>query len=85
MCHRCSPTFSGLPPLAVHVGSSEVLLDCSRGVAVAAERAGVRSSESVAGHAHVFPLLQFIPEARAAVEEITRFVLNHSSHQDQSP
>jgi len=78
--------FTGLPPLAIHVGSSEVLLDCARGVAVAAERAGIPVELKVwQDMPHVFPLLQFIPEARAAVEETARFVLSHSSNQEQSP
>ena len=71
--------FAGLPPLWFVVGSTEVLLDDSRRAAAAARAAGVATELQVwRGMPHVFPLFQFLPEARAALEQIAEFVLRHT-------
>lgn len=74
-----SPLFAdlaGLPPLAIHVGSTEVLLDDSRRLAARAREHGV-AVELTTWHRmpHVFPMFaDFIPEARRAIDAIAAFV-----------
>lgn len=71
--------FTGLPPLSFVVGGTEVLLDDSVRAAAAARSAGVPTELHVwPGMPHVFPLFQFLPEARAALEQMTEFVLMHT-------
>lgn len=71
--------YAGLPPLAFVVGATEVLLDDSRRAAAAARAAGVPTELHVwPGMPHVFPLFQFLPEARAALGQIAEFVLRHT-------
>ncbi|MDZ7827032.1 MAG: alpha/beta hydrolase [Gammaproteobacteria bacterium] len=75
-----SPLFADyrdFPPLLLHVGSTEILLDDATRVARAAERAGVRTDLRIwPAQPHVFHLAgPFLPEARTAVHEIARFVL----------
>lgn len=81
--HHVSPLrgdLSGLPPLAIFVGGTEVLLDDSRRLADAARAAGVPADLHVwPDMPHVFPLFQFLPEARAALAQIADFVLRHTS------
>jgi acetyl esterase/lipase len=73
-----SPLFAdlhGLPPLMIHVGTEEILLDDARRLADAAESAGVSVRLHIwPGMFHVFPLLPFAPEARQALEEAAAFV-----------
>lgn len=74
-----SPLFadlSGLPPLLVHVGGDEVMLDDSRVFAQRAREAGVTVSLRIfEGMWHVFHAAGTgIPEARQAVDEIGSFV-----------
>lgn len=80
--HYLSPVngdFTGLPPLSFVVGGTEVLLDDSRRAAAAAHAAGVSTELHVwPGMPHVFPLFQFLPEARAALVQIADFVLRHT-------
>jgi len=80
--HYISPVngdFTGLPPLAIMVGGTEVLLDDSRRVAAIARAAGVPTELYVwPGMPHCFPLFHFLPEARQALEVIARFVLQHT-------
>jgi epsilon-lactone hydrolase len=72
-----SPLFadlSGLPPLHIEVGSTELLLDDARELARRATRAGVRCSLSVVDEAiHNFPqAAPHTPEGREAVARIAR-------------
>lgn len=76
---RISPlfgSFSGLPPLLIHVGSTEVLRDDARRIAQRASAAGVYAHLKVWYRMpHVFQIFsQFIPEAREAMDEIAEFV-----------
>lgn len=74
-----SPLFadlSGLPPLLVHVGGDEVMLDDSRLLAERARHAGVEVAFRVYegmwhGHHHAAPE---IPEAQAAMHDIAAFI-----------
>lgn len=71
--------FKGFPPLALHVGSTEILLDDAIRVARAAERDDVATSLRIwPAQPHVFPMLsQWLPEGREAITAIGRFVVGH--------
>jgi acetyl esterase/lipase len=79
----CAPTvsplygdFRGFPPLVVHVSSTEVLYDDARRVVETARAAGVDAELRVWTELpHAFPaFVDILPEARAAVTEIARFI-----------
>ena len=58
----------GLPPLMIHVGSEELLLDDAKGLGKAAREAGVDVTLHIwEGCFHNFMAMGFIPEARAAM------------------
>ena len=68
--------FHGLPPLSVHVGTTEILLDDSRRLAERARRHGVEV-ELKTWHRmpHVFPMFaDVLPEGRRALDEIGAFI-----------
>ncbi|BBO81550.1 hypothetical protein DSCO28_21160 [Desulfosarcina ovata subsp. sediminis] len=69
----------GLPPLLIHVGTDELLLDDSKRVAKKAEDAGVNVTLKIYDKLwHVFHLnLKAMPEARAAVAEFAAFIKKH--------
>ena len=75
---RLSPLFAdltGLPPLLVHAGSAELLLDDGRRLAEAAGRAGVAVSfEEAADMPHVWHIIAVAPEATAATGRIGAFL-----------
>ena len=79
--------FSGLPPLLVQAGSTEVLLSDAVRVAEAARRAGVPVQLTVYPEMmHVFQALAyFIPEGKEAVREIGRFVHKHVGRHADRP
>ena len=71
--------FEGLPPLLIHVGESEMLLDDARKVHAKAIAAG-GSSELRIFHSvpHVWQLMTpFVPEARVSLREIAGFITRH--------
>jgi acetyl esterase/lipase len=75
-----SPVFAelaGLPPLLIHVGDREVLLDDSRRLAVRARAAGVDVTLSVwPAVPHVWQLAQaLVPEARQSMRQAGAFLL----------
>lgn len=68
--------WSGMPPLLIHVGSSEVLFDDSVRLAARARAAGVpvelRSWPVVP---HIFPLMhKALPEGRTSMREVAAFL-----------
>lgn len=67
--------FSGFPPMLLQVGSQEMLLSDSEGVAEKARHAGVKVRLSVyEGMFHVFQMaLLMIPESRTAWKEVGAF------------
>ncbi len=68
--------FTGIPPLAIHVGTTEILLDDSQRLAERARHSGV-DVELTAWHRmpHVFPMFSdFIPEGRRALGAIGAFI-----------
>jgi epsilon-lactone hydrolase len=74
-----SPLFAdpaGLPPLLIHAGGDEVMLDDSRRFAARAKEAGVPVSFKIfEGMWHVFHTAGLgVPEARQAIDEIGGFV-----------
>jgi phosphinothricin tripeptide acetyl hydrolase len=74
-----SPLFAdlrGLPPLLIHVGSDEVLLDDSRQLAERARAAGVETTLEVYERMiHVWHwFLPMLDEAQTAIEAIGRFI-----------
>jgi monoterpene epsilon-lactone hydrolase len=78
-----SPLFAdlrGLPPLLIHVGSDEVLLDDAVQLAERAKAAGVDATLEVYDHMiHVWHwFLPMLDEAQTAVEAIGRFVRNRA-------
>ncbi|MBX3489124.1 alpha/beta hydrolase [Parvibaculum sp.] len=67
--------FERLPPLLIHVGANEILLDDSRRVAEKAQAAGVEVTLRVwPGVPHVFQAFPQLPEARASVAEIGAYL-----------
>jgi len=82
----CSPLISplygnlhSLPPLLIHVGNDEILLDDSTRLADIAREAGVDATLKIWNDMwHVFHVLNpFLPEARQAIDEIGAFVKSH--------
>ncbi len=68
--------FTGLPPLRFFAGETELLRDDSVLAAARARDHGVDALVKVERNmAHVYPLLNFLPEARQAQEEIVDFLL----------
>ncbi|MDP2228857.1 MAG: alpha/beta hydrolase [Moraxellaceae bacterium] len=69
--------FDGLPPLMVHVGGEELLLDDARTVRRNAQRARLQIDyREWPGMPHVFPLFySLLPEAREAMQEMAAFVI----------
>lgn len=77
-----SPIFAdlrGLPPLLIHVGNDEVLLDDSVRLAERARAAGVEVQLKVwEGMWHVFQTLAvMLPEGQASIGELGEFVKGH--------
>lgn len=74
-----SPAYAelhGLPPLMIHVGSNEVLLDDARSIRRNAKRAGVSLKyREWPDMPHVFPIFHhYLPEGRKAIEQMADFV-----------
>lgn len=77
-----SPLFGdlqGLPPLLIHVGSDEVLLDDARGLHERATKAGVASTLDVwQDMIHVWHMFHpMLPEGDRAIDDIVAFVKSH--------
>lgn len=72
-------SFEGLPPMLVHVGSTEVFLDDGRRTVERARAAGVDASLGVFEHMwHAFQALPVTPEARMSTIELGGFVQRHT-------
>ena len=70
---------SGLPPVMLHVGSTELLLDDSRRVHDEILKAGGQSTIHVFdGVAHGWQMLQgIVPEAKVSLQEAAHFITTH--------
>lgn len=77
----CLADLGGLPPLLVHVGSSEILLDDSRRVAQKITSTGGQVTLDIwPGMPHVWHLFAgLIPEGRQAIVKLGEFVERHSN------
>jgi monoterpene epsilon-lactone hydrolase len=70
--------FARLPPLLFHAGSTELLVDDSIRAADKARWAGVAVEIEIwPDMPHVFQMMGMLPEARAAIAEIERFVTRY--------
>ncbi|SNS46096.1 alpha/beta hydrolase [Rhodococcoides kyotonense] len=80
---RVSPVdadLSGLPPVLIQAGSSEMVLADAELMAIRLEEAGVECELQVwEDQVHVFQAADFLPEARRAMIEIGEFVRTHSA------
>lgn len=67
---------SGLPPLLIHVGADEGLVDDAKALATKAQAAGVETTLVIGEEMyHIYPCFAAIlPEGRSAVEEAARFI-----------
>lgn len=79
-----SPAYAdltGLPPLMLHVGTTEILLDDARAIKRNAKRGGVslfyREWKEMPHVFHLFHLI--LPEGRKALDQIAGFVKDHTS------
>jgi salicylate hydroxylase len=64
-----------LPPLLIQAATGEALADDARGLAAAAEAAGVDVTlELVEDSVHSFVLFDFLPETEAALEALAAHV-----------
>lgn len=71
---------TGLPPMLVHVGTHEVLLDDAARLVDRARVHGVDASLGrFEGLWHVFPAFPGFPESRAALQEFGAFVRRHTT------
>jgi acetyl esterase/lipase len=72
---------TGLPPLMLHVGTTEILLDDARAIRRNAKRAGIRLQyREWKEMPHVFPLFhRFLPEGRKALAQMADFVKDVTS------
>ncbi|NND82312.1 MAG: alpha/beta hydrolase [Gammaproteobacteria bacterium] len=67
--------FTGLPPLLLEVGSTEMLLDHSTLVADAARAKGLDVTLTISPHSpHVYPIMGFLPEGKAARARMGHFM-----------
>ena len=72
--------FTGLPPLKIVVGSTELLLDSSVTTAKFFKQAGGQVVLQVWHQMpHVFPLFQFLPEGRMAMQDMLDFFNKHAT------
>ncbi|MGK2913665.1 MAG: alpha/beta hydrolase fold domain-containing protein [Porticoccaceae bacterium] len=79
-----SPLFAdltGLPPLLIHVGSEEVLLDDALRLNEKAKACGVNATLEVwDGMMHVWHLMAMVvPEGKAAIKDIGKYITTHSA------
>lgn len=79
-----SPAYADLndlPPLMVHVGTREILLDDARAIRRNAKRAGIRLHyREWPDMPHVFPLFhRILPEGRKAIAQMANFVRDVTS------
>lgn len=67
---------SGLPPMVIHVGEDEVLLDDSTRLAERARAAGVPVELKIWPVVpHVWQIVPHMPEASQSIEEVTQFLM----------
>lgn len=76
-----SPLFAdlaGLSPLLIHVGTEEILLDETLRIYENAKGAGVEVQlKTWEGLFHVFQIVPFLPETKASLDQIAKFIASH--------
>jgi epsilon-lactone hydrolase len=76
-----SPLFANLrsfPPLLIHVGEDEILLDEAVQLANSARSAGVDVGLKIwPGMFHVFQIVPFLPEANDSLSQVAEFIRRH--------
>ena len=76
-----SPAFGdwrGLPPLLIHAGEDEILLDDARRAEQLAKAAGVDITlKTYPGMWHVWQLNLILPQSAESLEEIAQFLMTH--------
>ncbi len=72
---------AGLPPVIIHVGGDEILLDNSLSITGWLASAGVEAALHVCpGMIHVFPVYSGLtPEADWAIEDVGAFIRRHAA------
>jgi len=77
--------YKGLPPMLIHVGDAEILLDDSTRVAERAKKAGVKVElEAWPEMFHVWHVFaKILPEGQQAIDRIGEYILAHASPSDQ--
>lgn len=76
-------SFSGLPPMLLQVGSTEMLLDDSVRAASKAHAAGVPVTLEVWDRLpHVFQMMTDLPQAHAAIRQIQQFTRRYAGWSD---
>ncbi len=70
---------TGLPPLMIHVGTREVLLDDSIRLAARAKKAGVEAElKTWEGHVHVFQIFASgVKDGETSLQELGAFIRKH--------
>ncbi len=72
--------FHNLPPLLVHVGSKEILLDDATRISDKADAAGINASVEVFdGMPHVFQAHASLPETKGSISRIGSFIASRTS------
>jgi len=78
--------FTGLPPIKIVVGSTEVLLDDSVTIAASHRAAGGEVVLQVWHQMpHVFPIYAFLPEGRMALRQMVDFFDKHTARPGAPP
>jgi epsilon-lactone hydrolase len=72
--------FKSFPPLLIHVGTSEILLDDANRLFHNAQLAGVEVNlETWEGMFHVFQIISYLPETKQSLDHIAKFILKYVS------
>ena len=83
-----SPFFadlSGFPPILIHIGSDEILLDEAAAVSNAARAAGVECEFEVwPGMFHVFQMFPLLRQSGAGLDKAARFIASHTRDRPDS-
>lgn len=75
--------YTGLPPLKIVVGSTEVLLDSAVQTAKASRKAAVETNLRIwADMPHVFPMFAWLPEAKLAMQDMAGFFNKNATKKD---
>jgi acetyl esterase/lipase len=72
--------YQGMPPILIHVGSKEMLLDDAARISDKADIAGINASVEVFdGMPHVFQAHPRLPEAKGSIARLGSFIISRTS------